>query len=59
MTRNPVKIVDHVVAAALLYAARNRLNAHRHIAGELRRTAEEYDARADDLLRAMKETVGC
>ena len=52
----PLKIVDQVVATARLYAARKRTNQYRHIACELRRAAEEYDAQADALETGITET---
>ena len=52
---NPVKIIDATVAAARLNAAIKRLNVFRHIAGELRRTADEYDGLADELEAARNE----
>ncbi len=58
MTLNLVKIVDKVVAAARLYAANRRLAEFRYIAGELRRAADEYDGRADEIaVAALRERV--
>ena len=55
MNLNPVKIIDATVAAARLNAALKRLNVFRHIASELRHTPDEYDRKADEGMRAMKE----
>ena len=58
MTLNPVKIVDHVVAAARLDASRKRMNQYRHIAEQLRLQAQEYDTMAEKVMAAMKESNG-
>ena len=55
MTFNLIKIIDHSVAAARLDAALKRTNQFRHIAGELRRTADAYDVLADEAMAGMKE----
>ena len=58
MTLNPVKIVDHVDAAARLDAARKRMNQYRHIAEQLRLQAQEYDTMAEKVMAAMKKDEG-
>ena len=71
MTRSIIKIIDATVAAARLYAATRRIPECRHIAKELRYSADtaasadewkcfmdsadDYDAQADSLDAAMGE----